>query len=142
MQEALPEGGNRVRGKVAIVTGAGSSAEGIGNGRGAAIMLAQHGARVCLVDFDEASATETSRMITEAGGESFVAQADVTDEAACQATVKKTVERWGRLDAFLGALELVFEIEERFKVKVPDERIPEFRTVRAVCDGIEALQGA
>lgn len=42
----------------------------------------------------------------------------------------------------LGALELVFEIEERFKVKVPDERIPEFRTVRAVCDGIEALRGA
>ena len=42
----------------------------------------------------------------------------------------------------LGALELVFEIEERFKVKVPDEKIPEFRTVRAVCDGIEALRGA
>ncbi|MFI5183847.1 MAG: acyl carrier protein [Vicinamibacteria bacterium] len=42
----------------------------------------------------------------------------------------------------LGALELVFEIEEEFKVKVPDERIPEFRTVRAVCDGIEALRGA
>jgi len=42
----------------------------------------------------------------------------------------------------LGALELVFEIEEEFKVKVPDEKIPEFRTVRAVCDGIEALRGA
>jgi acyl carrier protein len=42
----------------------------------------------------------------------------------------------------LGALELVFEIEEQFKVKVPDERIPEFRTVRAVCDAIEALRGA
>ncbi len=42
----------------------------------------------------------------------------------------------------LGALELVFEIEEEFKIKVPDEKIPEFRTVRAVCDGIEALRGA
>jgi acyl carrier protein len=41
----------------------------------------------------------------------------------------------------LGALELIFEIEEEFKVKVPDERLKELRTVRAVCDGVEALQG-
>lgn len=42
----------------------------------------------------------------------------------------------------LGALELVFEIEEEFKIKVPDDRIPELRTVRAVCDGVEALRDA
>jgi acyl carrier protein len=42
----------------------------------------------------------------------------------------------------LGALELVFQIEEEFKVSVPDSRIPEFKTVRAVCDGIETLRGA
>jgi acyl carrier protein len=41
----------------------------------------------------------------------------------------------------LGALELVFEIEEEFSVKVPDESIKELRTVRAVCDGVEALRG-
>jgi acyl carrier protein len=39
----------------------------------------------------------------------------------------------------LGALELVFRMEEEFGVSVPDERIPEFTTVQAVCDGIEAL---
>jgi acyl carrier protein len=42
----------------------------------------------------------------------------------------------------LGALELVFAIEEEFEVKVPDDRIPELRTVRAVCDGIEGLRSA
>jgi acyl carrier protein len=42
----------------------------------------------------------------------------------------------------LGALELVFEIEEEFKVSVPDERIRDFTTVRAVCEGIETLQRA
>ena len=42
----------------------------------------------------------------------------------------------------LGALELVFQIEEEFKVNVPDDRIREFKTVRAVCDGIETLQRA
>lgn len=42
----------------------------------------------------------------------------------------------------LGSLELVFEIEEEFKIKVPDDQIRELRTVRAVCDGIEALRSA
>ena len=42
----------------------------------------------------------------------------------------------------LGALELVFEIEEEFKVSVPDERIRDFTTVRAVCEGIETLRRA
>jgi acyl carrier protein len=40
----------------------------------------------------------------------------------------------------LDALDLIFEIEEEFKVSVPDDRVSEFRTVRAVFDGIEALQ--
>jgi NAD(P)-dependent dehydrogenase (short-subunit alcohol dehydrogenase family) len=95
---APAEKGDRVRGKVAIVTGAGSSAEGIGNGRAAAIMLARHGAKVGLVDFNEAAAAETARMIEEEGGESLVIQADVTDADSCQAAVRKTVERWNRLD--------------------------------------------
>jgi NAD(P)-dependent dehydrogenase (short-subunit alcohol dehydrogenase family) len=90
--------GDRVRGKVAIVTGAGSSAEGIGNGRAAAILLARHGAKVGLVDVRESAAAETARMIEEEGGESLIIQADVTDVDACQTAVKKAVGRWGRLD--------------------------------------------
>jgi acyl carrier protein len=39
----------------------------------------------------------------------------------------------------LGAIQLVFEIEEQFKVSVPDDRIQDFKTVRDVCDGVEAL---
>jgi acyl carrier protein len=40
----------------------------------------------------------------------------------------------------LGALELVFQLEEEFSVKVPDDSIKGLLTVRAVCDGVEALQ--
>ena len=40
----------RMKGKVAIVTGAGSRAEGIGNGRAAAVLLAREGASVALLD--------------------------------------------------------------------------------------------
>src|SRR5579862_3464974 len=90
--------GDRVRGKVAIVTGAGSLTEGIGNGRAAAIALARHGARIGLVDYHETAAADTARMIAAEGGETIVIQADVTDVAACEAAVRKTVERFGRLD--------------------------------------------
>jgi hypothetical protein len=37
---------DRLKGKVAIVTGAGSRGEGIGNGRATAVILARHGARM------------------------------------------------------------------------------------------------
>src|SRR5262245_11118483 len=42
--------GSRLAGKVAIVTGAGSRAEGIGNGRASAVLFAREGAKVLLVD--------------------------------------------------------------------------------------------
>ncbi|CEL04562.1 Putative Short-chain dehydrogenase reductase sdr [Aspergillus calidoustus] len=89
-------------GDVAIVTGAGSRMDGeIGNGRAAAILLARHGAKVALVDFNVAWANETKRMIVEegSGGESgsnvIVVQADVTDEDSCKRAVETTVEVFG-----------------------------------------------
>lgn len=40
----------------------------------------------------------------------------------------------------LAAVELLFEIEERFGVRVPSERAAEFRSVRAIAAGVRALQ--
>lgn len=40
----------------------------------------------------------------------------------------------------LAAVELLFEIEERFGVRVPSERAAEFRSVRAIAEGVRALQ--
>ena len=57
---------DRLKGKVAIVTGAGSRAEGIGNGRATAVVLARHGARVMLVDMVAQWAEETKRLIEAA----------------------------------------------------------------------------
>ena len=42
----------------------------------------------------------------------------------------------------LAAVELIFEIEERFGVRVPSERAAEFRSVRAIAEGVRALQAA
>ena len=89
---------DRLKGKVAIVTGAGSRAEGIGNGRATAIILARHGARVTLVDSVAEWADETRRLIDAEGGVSQVVEGDVSVPSSCQAIVARTVEVCARLD--------------------------------------------
>jgi NAD(P)-dependent dehydrogenase (short-subunit alcohol dehydrogenase family) len=96
--------GDRVAGKVALVTGAGSSAEGIGNGRASAILLARHGASVGLLDFNLAAAEETARMIREEGGTCFSIQGDVSVEADCKRAVDETAQRYGRLDILVNVV--------------------------------------
>jgi len=88
----------RLAGKVALVTGAGSRADGIGNGRAAAVLFAREGARVLLVDQRRAAAEDTLRLIGAEGGEAAVFEADVTRSEDCRAMVADAVGRWGRLD--------------------------------------------
>ncbi len=89
---------NRLKDKVAIVVGAGSQNEGIGNGRASAILFAREGARVLLVDANGAMAEQTRSTIVAEGGEAVVFEADVTDPAVFDAMVRDAVSRWGRLD--------------------------------------------
>ena len=99
----LDKRGDRVQGKIAIVTGAGSSAEGIGNGKAAALLLARHGAKVGLVDFHESAAAETARMIEDEGGEGLVIQADVTDVEQMRELMKVGHEQWGPIHGVIHA---------------------------------------
>ena len=89
---------NRLQGKVAIVTGAGSQGKGFGTGKAIAYSFAREGAQVCLVDREPQRAEETLRLIGAAGGNAFVHVADVTDSNACLGIVKETITRYGRLD--------------------------------------------
>lgn len=88
----------RLQGKAAIVTGAGSSGPGVGNGKAAAILFARAGARVLLVDAVEERAAETLAIIQEEGGEASVCAANVINAADCQRMVATAIERYGRLD--------------------------------------------
>ena len=88
----------RLEGKVAIVTGAGSSGPGIGNGKATSLLFAREGAKVLLVDATLERAEETQRMIREEGGEASVFQADMTNRGDCQAMADAAMERYGRLD--------------------------------------------
>jgi len=89
----------RLKGKVAIVVGAGSTpGEGIGNGRASAILFAREGAKVMLVDYRLDSAEETKKLIDDEGGESFAFEADITKSADCKQMADKCVETYGRID--------------------------------------------
>jgi NAD(P)-dependent dehydrogenase (short-subunit alcohol dehydrogenase family) len=88
----------RLNGKIAIVTGAGSLGHGFGTGKAIACLFAAEGASVCLVDQQYERAAETLALITEAGGQAFVSTGDITDGAVCTRIVGETVERYGGVD--------------------------------------------
>jgi len=89
----------RVEGKVAIVTGAGSTpGPGIGTGKATAVVLAREGAQVVLADLHPDRAEETRQMIEAEGGEARVVGADVTKAADCEAMVAAALDAFGTLD--------------------------------------------
>jgi NAD(P)-dependent dehydrogenase (short-subunit alcohol dehydrogenase family) len=89
---------DRLKDKVAIITGAGSRGPGLGNGKAAAILFAREGARVLCVDAKLENAEEPAKLIAQEGGEAVVFAANVTRKAECDAMVKAALDRWGAVD--------------------------------------------
>ena len=75
----------RLTGKVAVVTGAASRSEGIGNGAATAILFAREGAKVVLVNRDRERAEALERQIRDENGEASAFAADVTQPEAAEA---------------------------------------------------------
>jgi len=90
--------GERLKGKVAIVTGAGSILAGIGNGKATAVVFAREGAKVMAVDLNPEAAEETKRMIDEEGGECITFKADMSLSDDCQRMVETCLRKFGRID--------------------------------------------
>ncbi|MDA8047245.1 MAG: SDR family oxidoreductase [Actinomycetota bacterium] len=89
----------RVQGKVAIVTGAGSTpGPGIGTGKASAVVLAREGARVLLVDMYPERAEQTRRLIVDEGGRAEVFAGDLTRSADAEAMVRAASDAFGPLD--------------------------------------------
>ncbi len=85
----------RVEGKVALVTGAGSTP---GLGEATAKRLAEEGAVVYLTDIDEAGVMARAEEIRATGGRAKGMRQDVTSEAEWDATVDAILADVGRLD--------------------------------------------
>lgn len=84
---------DRVKGKVALVTGA-----ALGIGASAAQLLAQEGAKVAVTDLREAEAEEVVAKIRAAGGEAEYFHHDISQEQDWISVVDKVIARFGRLD--------------------------------------------
>jgi 3-oxoacyl-[acyl-carrier protein] reductase len=85
----------KLKDRVAIVTGAGS-----GIGQASALLFAQEGARVAVVDLKPDAARATVEQIEKAGGQALAITADVSRAEDNREAVARTTARWGRLDVF------------------------------------------
>jgi NAD(P)-dependent dehydrogenase (short-subunit alcohol dehydrogenase family) len=70
--------GDRLKDKVALVSGAGSSGPGWGNGKATAVLFAREGAKVLAADLNLDAAVETKRIIEGEGGICEAVSADVS----------------------------------------------------------------
>ena len=89
---------DRLAGKVAVVTGAGS-----GIGEGCAKMFARHGARVVAVDIDHAALERARTELQEEGLDFAIRQADLTDPGAVGDLVAGIGAEFGRIDVLVNA---------------------------------------
>ena len=90
--------GERLKDKVAIITGAGAIGPGMGNGKATAIIFAREGARVMAVDINPEAAEETKGIIEQEGGQCITFKADVSQANDCRKMVETCIEKFGRLD--------------------------------------------
>jgi NAD(P)-dependent dehydrogenase (short-subunit alcohol dehydrogenase family) len=88
------KGNGRLKGKVALITGADS-----GIGRAVAIAFAREGADVLISYLSEdEDAVETARWVEEAGSRALAVAGDITSESHCIALVERTVREFGGID--------------------------------------------
>jgi NAD(P)-dependent dehydrogenase (short-subunit alcohol dehydrogenase family) len=90
--------GERLKDKVALVTGAGSIGPGWGNGKAAAVLFAREGARVLAVDINPEAAAETKAIVEAEGGACETYAGDVSKPGDVQAMVVACIAAFGRID--------------------------------------------
>jgi NAD(P)-dependent dehydrogenase (short-subunit alcohol dehydrogenase family) len=88
----------RLKNKVAIVTGAGSSGPGWGNGKATAVLFAREGAKIFAVDINLDAAEETKAIIDREGGECTTMKVDVSKSDDVKNMVLQCVETYGKID--------------------------------------------
>ncbi|WP_035982508.1 SDR family NAD(P)-dependent oxidoreductase, partial [Bradyrhizobium sp. STM 3843] len=89
---------DRLKGKVAMVVGAGSIGPGWGNGKATAVTFARHGAQVFCVDRNRDAAQETVGIIEREGGRATAFTADVARGEEIVTMVRACLATYGRID--------------------------------------------
>lgn len=87
-------GSDKLQGKVALITGGDS-----GIGRATAVHFAREGADIAIVYLNEdEDAKETRQLVEQEGQECLLLAGDIRDEDFCRDSVKRTTDKFGRLD--------------------------------------------
>jgi NAD(P)-dependent dehydrogenase (short-subunit alcohol dehydrogenase family) len=91
--DKLAAGGKRLKGKIAIVTGAGQ-----GIGRATAFRFAEEGARIVVAERNETSAAETASRIVDAGHEAVAVAGDLGKLSQAERLMEACLDAYGRID--------------------------------------------
>ena len=86
---------NTLEGKVALITGSAS-----GMGKASALLFAEQGARLAVIDINDELGHATVAQIRERGGQAVYIHADVSKVPELERMVQDTVQAFGRLDIF------------------------------------------
>jgi len=120
----LYKGSGKLEGKAAIITGGDS-----GIGRSVAVLYAREGADVAIVYLkeEEKDAKETARHVENEGRKCLLIAGDVQDSKFCEKAIKKTVDKFGRLDVLVN--NAAYQQHQKAPEDITDEQFEKtFRT--------------
>ena len=102
------KGADRLKGKIALITGGDS-----GIGKAVAILFAKEGADVAVTYLNEhADAADTRIQVEKYGRQCLLLPGDISKESWCNTLVKKTVKQYGRIDILVNNAAIHYECKK------------------------------
>ncbi len=98
----------RLKGKVALITGA-----GMGMGREASVLFAEEGARVVVADINAKAAGETVELVKKVGGQALAVTGDVAVEADVKRMIEEGVGAFGGLHVLYNNAGVLWKDKDR-----------------------------
>lgn len=101
----------RLDGKVAIITGAGS-----GQGKAAARIFAEEGAKVVIAEWGETQGKEVEEELISNGYEATFIKTDVSSEEAVKSMIQKTMDKYGKINVLFNNAGIGYSASSKYKM--------------------------